>query len=113
MPEIFPEPISDLPEADVPLKGVRAYLSQGEGHQIVFMEFSADVDLPEHSHAAQAGFIIEGRMDLTIGGKKHTLKKGDRYHIPAGVKHSGRIYAGYADITFFSEAHRYRAKARA
>ena len=110
MPEIFPEPILNLPEADVPLNGVKAYLSQGEGHQIIFMEFSKDVDLPEHAHAAQAGFIIEGRMDLVIGGEKHTFRKGDRYSIPAGVKHSGRIYAGYADITIFHEANRYRPK---
>jgi quercetin dioxygenase-like cupin family protein len=110
MPEIFSDPILNLPEADVPLKGVRAYLSQSEGHQIVFMEFREDVDLPEHAHAAQAGFILEGGMDLIIGGQKHTFRKGDRYYIPAGVKHSGRIYAGYADITIFQEPHRYRPK---
>jgi len=26
------------------------------------------------------------------------------------VKHSGKIYAGYADITFFNEAGRYKEK---
>mgnify|MGYP000944914554 CR=1 FL=1 len=110
MPEIFPEPIRNLPEADVPLKGVRAYLSQSEGHQIIFMEFSEEVELPEHSHAAQMGIILEGKIDLVIDGHKHTYLKGDRYYIPAGVKHSGKIYAGYADITFFDDPHRYQAK---
>lgn len=110
MPEIFPEPIRNLPQADVSLHGVRAYLSQAEGHQIVFMEFEKDVELPEHSHAAQVGFVLEGKIDLVIDGHKHTFGKGDHYYIPAGVKHSGKIYSGYADITFFDEAHRYRAK---
>ncbi len=108
--EIFPEPILNLPEADIPLKGVKAYLSQAEGHQIIFMEFSEDVELPEHAHAAQVGVVLEGRIDLVIGGEKRTYTKGDRYYIPQGVKHSGTIYAGYADITFFDEPARYRVK---
>jgi quercetin dioxygenase-like cupin family protein len=110
MGEIFPEAIRNLPEADIPLAGVTAYLSQAKDHQIIFMQFSQDVDLPEHAHAAQVGFVLEGEIDLIIDGKAHTFARGDRYNIPAGVKHSGRIHAGYADITFFDEANRYRAK---
>lgn len=110
MTEIFPDPIRTLPEADIPLKGVKAYLSQAEGHQILFMEFSTDVELPEHAHAAQVGIVLEGRIDLVIDGQPHSYAKGDRYYIPAGVKHSGKIYAGYADMTFFAEPQRYRAK---
>ena len=110
MKEIFPEPIRSLPEADIPLKGVKAYLSQGENHQIIFMEFGEDVELPEHSHAAQVGIVLEGKIDLVIGAEKRTYIKGDRYYIPEGVKHSGKIHAGYADVTFFNEPSRYRAK---
>jgi quercetin dioxygenase-like cupin family protein len=110
MSEIFPEPIRNLPEADIPLKGIRAYLSQSEDHQIIFMEFAEDVDLPEHSHADQWGIVLEGKIDLVMEGVKRTYTKGDRYFIPAGTKHSGKIYAGYADITFFNEQNRYKAK---
>ena len=110
MTEIFPEPIRNLPEADIPLKGIKAYLSQSENHQIIFMEFREDVELPEHSHAAQIGIVLEGEIDLEIGNEKRTYVKGDRYYIPEGVKHSGKIHAGYADITFFNEPHRYRTK---
>src|SRR5512145_1998493 len=109
MNDIFPEPIQNLPQADIPLKGIRAYLSQADGHQIIFMEFSQDIDLPEHAHAAQIGIVLEGRIDLVIGDQPRTYTKGDRYYIPEGVKHSGKIYAGYADITFFDEPNRYRA----
>ena len=110
MSEIFPKPIRNLPEADIPLKGIRAYLSQSENHQIIFMEFAEDVELPEHAHADQWGIVLEGKIDLVIEGVKRTYTKGDRYFIPAGTKHSGKIYAGYADITFFNEKDRYRAK---
>jgi quercetin dioxygenase-like cupin family protein len=112
MSETFPKPIRDLPEADIPLEGVKAYLSQSDTHQIIFMEFEKNVDLPEHSHAAQIGIVLEGRIDLTIAGKTKTYKKGDRYFIAENMPHSGKIYAGYADVTFFNEPDRYSIKQR-
>jgi mannose-6-phosphate isomerase-like protein (cupin superfamily) len=108
--EVFPEPIRNLPGADIPLDGVTAYLSQSDTHQIIFMQFETDVDLPEHAHAAQVGIVLEGQIDLVIGGKAYSFTKGDRYYIPAGVAHSGKIFAGYADITFFDEPGRYAVK---
>ncbi len=110
MTDVFPQPIRNLPEADIPLAGVRAYLSQSKNHQILFMEFDADVELPEHSHAAQIGVVLEGRIDLVIGGNRQTYTKGDRYYIDEGVRHSGTIHAGYADITFFNEPDRYQVR---
>jgi quercetin dioxygenase-like cupin family protein len=110
MSEIFPEPIRNLPEADVPIKGVRAYLSQSENHQIIFMEFSEDVEVPEHSHESQWGIVLEGRIDMIIDGIEKKYSRGDCYFIPKGIKHSAKIYAGYADITFFNQKDRYNAK---
>lgn len=110
MAQIFPKPIVDLPEADIPINGIKAFLSQGINHQIIFMEFSEDVDLPEHSHESQWGIVLEGKIDLIIDGVKRTFIKGDRYFIPKGIIHSGKIYAGYADITFFNQRNRYMEK---
>ena len=110
MNQIFPEPIRNLPKADIPLDGLTAYLSQSDNHQILFMEFEKDVDLPEHSHADQVGIVLEGNIDLVIDGEQHCFTKGDWYHIPEGAKHSGKIYAGYSDITFFNEPNRYSIK---
>ena len=108
--DVFPEPIRRLPEADIPLNGIKAYLSQGESHQIIFMEFSEDVELPEHSHESQWGIVLEGKIELTIDGIKKIYTKGDRYFIGKGIKHFGRIYSGYADITFFNQKYRYNIK---
>ena len=110
MAELFPEPIRSLPEADIPLSGIKAYLSQSENHQIVFTEFTEDVELPEHSHESQWGVVLEGKIDLAIEGVERTYTKGDRVFIPKGVKHSAKIYAGYADITFFNQRDRYKRK---
>ena len=110
MAETFPEPIRNLPEADIPLSGLKAYLSQSDDHQILFMEFEEDVEIPEHSHESQWGVVLEGRVDLTIEGVEWTYTKGDRIFIPKGAVHSGRIYAGYADISFFDEQNRYKRR---
>ncbi len=110
MPEVFPEPIRCLPQADIPLSGSKAYLSQSENHQIVFWEFDEDVEVPEHSHEDQWGVVLEGKIDLVIEGVKRTYRKGDRVFIPKGAKHSAKIYAGYADISFFNEKDRYKRK---
>lgn len=110
MKENFPEPILNFPEADIPIKGVKAYLSQAENHQIIFMEFSEDVDLPEHAHESQWGIVLEGKIELVIDGAKSTFVKGDRYFIPKDIRHSGKIFAGYADMTFFNQKDRYGIK---
>ncbi|MBT4364155.1 MAG: cupin domain-containing protein [Desulfobacterales bacterium] len=110
MNKVFPEPIRNLPEADIPLDGITAYLSQSDTHQIIFMQFEKDADLAEHAHAAQVGIVLEGKIEFVIDGEKQCFTKGDRYYIPEGVMHSGKIYAGYADITFFNEPDRYTTK---
>lgn len=110
MSEIFPKEIINLPEADIPLQGLKAYLSQGENHQLLFMQFTEDVELPEHSHECQWGIVLEGEIELSMNGQTSNYVKGDRYYIPKGVKHSAKIYAGYADVTFFGERDRYKSR---
>jgi len=110
MSRIFPKPILNLPKADIPIDGLVAYLSQGENHQILFMEFEKDVELLEHSHEDQWGIVLKGKIDLIINGVTQTFQRGDSYFIPKDVKHSAKIYAGYADVTFFNQKDRYQIK---
>ena len=110
MANIFPKPIVSLPEVDIPFRGVKGYLCQGETDQVIFMEFSKDVDIPEHSHESQWEVVVNGKVDLVVGDIKKTYQKGDTFFIPQGVKHSGRVYAGYASIAFFNEKQRYKKK---
>jgi len=108
--DFFPEIITNLPQADVPLAGVRAYLFQGEDKQLVFMEFKEEVDVPEHSHAAQWGAVLAGEIELTVGGETNTFRKGDTYFAPAGVPHRAHIRAGTRLQDLFDQADRYSAK---
>ncbi|MHC4636273.1 MAG: cupin domain-containing protein [Planctomycetota bacterium] len=110
MSETFPEPIRNLPLADIPLDGIKAYLSQAENHQILFMEFTEDVEVPQHSHEAQWSVVLAGKVNLTIDGVERTYSKGDSVFIPKGARHSAKIHAGYADVSLFNEKNRYKAK---
>jgi len=66
--------IMDLPEANINFKGVKGCISQSEDHQIVFFEIEPIGKVAEHSHNAQWGIVIEGEMELTIGGLTKTLQ---------------------------------------
>lgn len=107
---VFPDIITALPEADISLEGIRAYLLQGENQQVIFMSFARDVNVPEHAHEAQWAVVLDGEIDVTIGGVTHTYKKGDTYFVPRDVLHSAKVWNGYKDITLFDQRDRYKAK---
>lgn len=106
----FPVPIASLPQAELPFPGVVGYLAQGETFQALFFHFPEETVLPAHAHAAQWGIVVEGQLDLTIGGVLHKFVKGDHYQIPAGVEHSGLIHADSLVIDYFDQADRYSIK---
>jgi quercetin dioxygenase-like cupin family protein len=108
--DFFPDIITNLPEADIPIEGLRSHLFQGKNQQVVFMSFEKDAEIAEHSHEAQWGVILDGEIELTIGGKEYKFTRGDTYFIPKGVKHSARIRKGYKDLTLFNQKDRYKAK---
>lgn len=103
----FPDLIRQLPRADIPVDGLKAHLLQGEDRQVLFMVFALDARVPAHSHGPQWGTVLDGSIELTVGGVERTYAKGDSYFIPSGVEHSAVIHAGYADITVFGERDRY------
>lgn len=106
----WPDIITNLPEADIPIEGLRSHLLQGQNQQIVFMGFENDAEVPEHCHEAQWGVVLDGEIELTIDGRNHILGKGDTYFIPKDVQHSAKINKGYKDLTLFNQKDRYKGK---
>jgi quercetin dioxygenase-like cupin family protein len=106
----FPPVISTLPEIDSPLPGVRGWLVQGESRQVVFFQLQPGMEIPDHSHGAQWGVVLEGEIELTISGKARICRKGDSYDIPAGAVHSVRCPRGALAMDVFADAARYRPK---
>lgn len=106
----FPEIISRHPEAEISIDGVSSHLVQAGHQQFVFMHFEKDIEMPEHSHEAQWGIVIEGTIELTIRGEKRVLTKGDTYYIEKDALHSAKITKGYTDLTLFNQTDRYKIK---
>jgi len=110
MKSIFPQMIRNLPEVIIPFNGVKGYIVKGEKEQVVFMGFEKDTNVPEHSHENQWEIVLEGKVDYWEDEKKHTYKKGDRFFVQRGKKHSANVYAGYSCIMFFNQKDRYFKK---
>ncbi len=110
MKQIYADFITALPEADIAFKGVRGWLSQAGDHQVVFLEIDAIGEVAEHKHGAQWGIVVEGEMDLIIGGVSKTYRKGDSYFVPAGVIHSAVFKKKTWAIDVFADRDRYLAK---
>jgi quercetin dioxygenase-like cupin family protein len=107
----YPEVITRLPEADTKLEGVEAWILQADTSQLVFFEFEADANVPEHSHDyPQWGMVIDGKMELTIKSEPRICKKGDEYVIPAGARHCARFLSRTRVMDLFSEKSRYKPK---
>ena len=108
--KFFPELVTDLPQADEAGEPVRTYFVQGEGMQVGFVAFDADVDAPEESHPAQWVAVLAGEVELTMAGRKAVYRRGDAYYIPAGVPHAARIKKGSRLLDVFDQADRFRQR---
>lgn len=106
----FPDLIKGLPRADITFKGIKGWLSQGPDHQIVFMDIEPIGEVGDHSHGEQWGVVLEGEMDLKIGGIKNTYRKGDSYYIGDGVVHSAVFKKRTYVMDMFRQKDRYKVK---
>ncbi len=106
----FPEFFRALPEADVPIPGVKVRLLRGPTASAIFWEAVRDTAVPEHRNGGQWGVVLEGEITLTIAGRARTCRRGDEYYIPAGTPHSADLKSGARVIDFFDDPDRYRPK---
>jgi mannose-6-phosphate isomerase-like protein (cupin superfamily) len=106
----FPDFVRRLPRADLPFEGLRGWLLQSQWGQVLFNESDIELSVPAHTHGNQWGTVIDGRIELTIGGKKRLYQRGDSYFIPAGTTHSAVIYPGFRAVDYFEDKERYQTK---
>ncbi|MCK4655311.1 MAG: cupin domain-containing protein [Candidatus Cloacimonetes bacterium] len=106
----YPEMIHNLPEIDIPIDGIQGWLLQSKNKQVVFFKIDPVGKMPEHSHCSQWGIMVDGEMELTIGGQSKIYRKGDSYFIPAGVVHSANFLTKVMVIDVFDAPARYKTK---
>ena len=103
----FPDFLTRFAEAAVPFAGVKAWMVQGERNQVIFAEFSEEVEVPEHAHLEQWEIVLSGSVLLRMNGQEKEFRAGESFFIPAGTPHSARVNAGYRAIIVFNEPDRY------
>lgn len=90
--------------------------TMGITDEVMLCEFYIlrDVEVPIHSHLNdQAGYVVSGRLEMTIGDQARILNPGDSYAIPGGVQHGARALVDTLVIDTFSPPRDdYRTEAR-
>ena len=55
---------------------------------------ASNTEYKEHSHKDKVSFFLtDGDLTMTIGGKTHVIKSGERMDVPVGVAHSAKVGA--------------------
>ncbi len=106
----FPAFVRNLPEAALPFDGLRGWLLQSDSGQVLFNESDVQVSVSEHSHGDQWGVVVDGEIELSIGGETRTYRSGDTYFIPAGTVHRAQIRPGFRAVDYFADRDRYRPR---
>lgn len=110
MSAFYPKLIDHLPHVQIPIPGVEGRLLQSDYGQLVFFDIPQGAHVPPHNHGEQWGCVLDGELELTIDGRKRTYRKGDTYHIPAGVTHEARFPTRCHVIDLFADVDRYKPK---
>ena len=69
--------------------GITLRLVWGERVMLSCATFQPGSTIPLHSHPhEQTGIVIEGEVEMTIGGETRLCRKGDAFTISGDVEHS-------------------------
>ncbi len=82
---------------------VRRVLIDGDVMMICEFTFDADVSIPDHAHPhEQVGYVVSGRVQMTVAGETHELGPGDSYRAPSNVRHSAHTLEPTVIVDTFS-----------
>jgi quercetin dioxygenase-like cupin family protein len=96
--------VDTLPQKEL-CPGYVARLVHGAQTTVSFVDITKGHRLPEHHHPhEQVTYILEGELEMVVGGKKMLLKKGMVNIIPSNVPHSAFAHVDCKVIDCFSPA---------
>jgi len=75
------------------------------GERTLMTEFIMDAGsvLPLHSHPyEQTGYLVKGRIRLSIGGVEHDVRPGDSWCIGMNIEHGATIIEDSVAVEVFS-----------
>ena len=87
-----------------PIKGIDLKtLVYGEKTLMAEFRLQKGSILPRHAHPhEQTGYLVQGRIHFSIGGKECDAQAGDAWCIPGGVEHSAEIIEDSVVVEVFS-----------
>lgn len=80
--------IKNIPPKEL-VAGITGHYAHGSSLTFGYVEIKAGSDLPAHQHVhEQITYLIEGQLDMLIGGKPYSLTAGMYHVIPPNTPHS-------------------------
>ena len=90
--------IENIPVIE-PVPGCRLRTPFGEHLMLSYLEMDAGAEVPLHSHPhEQAGMLLQGKLQLTIGDETRLVQRGAMFMIPPNVPHRAVAIDGPATI---------------
>lgn len=78
-------------------------LAAGNDSMMTQMHYKVGNTVPAHAHPnEQAGYILSGRVRVSVGEEKVELQSGDTYVVPANAEHSLEIIEDTEEIQVFT-----------
>ncbi len=86
------------------LPGIRIKtLVYGEKTLLTEFRLAGGNCLPQHAHPyEQTGYLVSGRIRLTVGDEVFEVEPGDSWCIPANVRHGAEILLDSVAVEVFS-----------
>ena len=79
--------------------GARARTPYGENVMLSYLELDEGCEIPRHSHPhEQAGIMLQGKLELTIGDQSRLCEPGDMFIIPPNTPHRAKSVDGPAVV---------------
>ena len=79
--------------------GAMARTPYGENIMLSYLELGEGSVIPLHSHPhEQAGMLLKGKMELTIGEETRLCQPGELFIIPPNVPHAAKPVDGPATV---------------
>ena len=90
---------------------IRRTLVCSDNMMICRFDLDKGVKIPDHSHSHdQAGYVVSGKIRITVDGKSLDLGAGDSYSAPPNALHSAQaLEASVVVDAFYPPRDDYRA----
>ena len=89
-------------EVKEPFPGLKGRFVHGDNITMAYWDIDEGAGIPEHAHVhEQVVSVVEGQLELTIGGESRVLDAGTVLVIPSNVPHAARAVTACRVIDTF------------